>query len=69
MSSSMNRDYIPDVVRITPNKIGKDNATGRYLIKVYSVCFNSYNLYYYTTKNKAIEKNFYKWYYLSEGQI
>ena len=53
---SMNRDYIPDVVRITPHKINEDNISGRYLIKVTSECFSSYNLYYYTTRNKAIEK-------------
>ena len=53
---SMNNDYIPDVVRITPNKIGKDNISGRYFIKITGKCFSSYNLYYYTTKNKAIEK-------------
>ena len=56
VSSSLNRDYIPDVVRITPFKIGKDNIAGRYLIKVFSECFSSYNLYYYTTRNKAIEE-------------
>ena len=53
---SFNKDYIPDVVRITPNKIDKDNIVGRYLIKVNATCFSSYNLYYYTTRNKAIEK-------------
>ena len=53
---SMNNDYIPDVVRITPNKIGRDNISGRYFIKVTGKCFSSYNLYYYTTKNKAIER-------------
>jgi len=53
---SMNNDYIPDVVRITPNKIGKDNIVGRYFIKITGKCFSSYNLYYYTTKNKAIER-------------
>ena len=53
---SMNNDYIPDVVRITPNKINKDNIAGRYFIKITGKCFSSYNLYYYTTRNKAIEK-------------
>ena len=53
---SMNKDYIPDVIRITPQRSGGDNISGRYLIKVSSVCFSSYNLYYYTTRNKAIEK-------------
>ena len=53
---SMNNDYIPDVVRITPQKIDKDNIMGRYFIKITGKCFSSYNLYYYTTRNKAIEK-------------
>ena len=53
---SMNNDYIPDVIRITPNKINKDDITGRYFIKITAKCFSSYNLYYYTTRNKAIER-------------
>ena len=53
---SMNNDYIPDVVRITPNKVGKDNISGRYFIIVNAKCFSSYNLYYYTTRNKAVER-------------
>ena len=52
---SLNKDYIPDVIRITPQRIGEDNISGRYLIKITSTCFSSYNLYYYTTRNKAIE--------------
>ena len=52
---SMNNDYIPDVVRITPQKINENNISGRYLIKVTGKCFSSYNLYYYTTRNKIIE--------------
>ena len=53
---SVNKDYIPDVIRVTPYKLGGDSITGRYLIKISSVCFSSYNLYYYTTRNKALEK-------------
>ena len=53
---SMNNDYIPDVIRITPNKINKDDISGRYFIRITGKCFSSYNLYYYTTRNKAIEK-------------
>ena len=53
---SMNKDYIPDVIRVTPQKLGGDSITGRYLIKISSVCFSSYNLYYYTTRNKVLEK-------------
>ena len=53
---SSNKDYIPDVIRVTPNKLGGDSIAGRYLIKISSVCFSSYNLYYYTTRNKILEK-------------
>ena len=53
---SMNKNYIPDVIRITPQRLSGDNISGRYLVKVSSVCFSSYNLYYYTTRNKAVEK-------------
>ena len=53
---SMNNDYIPDVVRITPNKLNKDNISGRYFIKISGKCFSSYNLYYYTTRDKSIER-------------
>ena len=53
---SVNRDYIPDVIRVTPSRLGGESISGRYLIKITSECFSSYNLYYYTTRNKAIEK-------------
>ena len=53
---SMNNDYIPDVIRITPVKLNKDNISGRYFIIINAKCFSSYNLYYYTTRNKAIER-------------
>ena len=50
---SRNKDYIPDVVRITPNLLGAKNVVGKYLVKVSASSFSSYNLYYYTTRIKA----------------
>ena len=55
IAASMNSDYIPDVVRITPQILNEDNITGRYLIKVTGTCFSSYNLYYYSTRSKVME--------------
>ena len=49
---SRNKDYIPDVVRITPNLLGGKNVVGKYLVKITSASFSSYNLYYYTTRTK-----------------
>ena len=50
---SRNKDYIPDVVRITPTSIGEKNVVGKYIVKVFASSFSSYNLYYYTTRVKA----------------
>ena len=50
---SRNKDYIPDVVRVTPSLLGEKNIVGKYLVKITSVSFSSYNLYYYTTRIKA----------------
>ena len=49
---SKNKDYIPDVIRITPNVLGTKNVIGKYAVKITSVSFSSYNLYYYTTRPK-----------------
>ena len=49
---SRNKDYIPDVVRITPNILGKKNVVGKYIVKITSATFSSYNLYYYTTRTR-----------------
>ena len=46
---SSNNDYIPDVVRITPKRLNKENLIGDYLVEVTSTTFSSYHLYYYTT--------------------
>ena len=49
---SMNNDYIPDVIRITPKRIKKETIVGKYLIKVTASSFSTYYLYYYTTYEK-----------------
>ena len=53
---SRNKDYIPDVVRITPALLGDNNVVGKYLVKISAVSFSSYNLYYYTTRIKSKEE-------------
>ena len=53
---SRNKDYIPDVVRITPNLLGEKNVVGKYLVKISAASFSSYNLYYYTTRIKVKEE-------------
>ena len=52
---SRNKDYIPDVIRITPALLREKNIVGKYIVKVTAASFSSYNLYYYTTRIK--EKN------------
>ena len=49
---SLNDDYIPDVIRLTPKRIRADNLLGKYIVKVYSKTFSTYHLYYYTTYKK-----------------
>ena len=53
---SFNKDYLPDVIRITPKKINKDNLKGLYIVGVSAVTFSSYNLYYYTTYKRKEEE-------------
>ena len=48
--SSRNKDYIPDVVRITPDILGSKSVEGKYTVKITAASFSSYNLYYYTTR-------------------
>ena len=50
---SRNKDYIPDVIRITPDLLGSKSIVGKYTIKVTAASFSSYNLYYYPTRSKA----------------
>ena len=49
---SRNKDYIPDVIRITPALVDGKNIVGKYVVKVTAASFSSYNLYYYTTRVK-----------------
>ena len=57
ISISSHNDYIPDVVRITPKKIGKDNLVGKYIIKVYPETFSTYKIYYYVLYEKNENNN------------
>ena len=57
ISISYHNDYIPDVVRITPEKIKRENLVGNYLVKVSATCYSNYNLYYYVIYNKDKEQN------------
>ena len=50
---SRNKNYIPDVIRITPKILGEKNVIGKYIITVFASYFSSYNLYYYTTRLKT----------------
>ena len=52
ISISYHNDYIPDVIRITPKKIRRENIVGNYLVKVQATCYSNYNLYYYVTYKK-----------------
>lgn len=52
VSVSFHNDYIPDVIRITPARLRKENLVGHYLVKVTATTFSTYSLYYYVTYNK-----------------
>ena len=45
---SLNDDYLPDVIRLTPWRIREENLVGKYVVKVFSKTFSTYHLYYYT---------------------
>ena len=47
VSISSHKDYIPDVVKVTPKKLGRENIIGKYIIKVYPETFSTYKIYYY----------------------
>ena len=49
---SYHNDYIPDVVRITPKRINRENIVGNYIVKISATCYSNYNLYYYVIYNK-----------------
>ena len=53
ISLSYHNDYIPDVIRITPKRINRQNLVGNYLIKVSATCYSNYNLYYYVIYKKV----------------
>ena len=55
--SSLNDDYIPDVIRISPKKLNTENIVGKYHVKVFSKTFSTYVLYYYTTFIKEEKEN------------
>ena len=57
ISLSYHNDYIPDVVRITPSKIKRDNLVGNYLVKISATCYSNYNLYYYVIYKKDKTQN------------
>ena len=57
LSVSTHNDYIPDVVRVTPKKIGKDNLIGTYTVKVYPEIMSKYKIYYYTLYKNDTNKN------------
>ena len=58
ISISSHNDYIPDVVRVTPKKIGQENLVGKYIIKVYPETFSTYKIYYYALyENKENNNN------------
>ena len=58
IDASFNEDYMPNVIRITPKSIKKDNLIGNYIVRVTALTFSSYNIYYYITyKEKEEEKS------------
>ena len=57
LSVSTHNDYIPDVVRVTPKKIGKENLVGSYTVKVYPEIMSKYKIYYYTLYKNDTNKN------------
>ena len=65
ISISTHNDYIPDVVRITKSKIGKDNLVGKYIVKVYPETFSSYQVYYYV----IYKKDSYSSYLSNRGKV
>jgi len=65
ISISTHNDYIPDVVRITKNKIGKESLVGKYIVKVYPETFSSYQVYYYV----IYKKDSYSFYLNNRGKV
>ena len=57
LSISAHNDYIPDVVRVTPKKIGKENLVGTFIVKVYPETMSKYKVYYYTLYKNDTNNN------------
>ena len=57
ISISSHNDYIPDVVKVTPKKIGQDDLIGKYIIKVYPETLSTYKLYYYVVYKNQNDEN------------
>ena len=53
LSLSSNVNYIPDVVKISPKDVKKENLVGKYLVKVKPETYSSYQLYYYVVYKKG----------------
>ena len=58
ISMSYHNDYIPDVIRITPQKIKRENLIGDYIVRISATCYSNYNLYYYVIYNKDKTKGY-----------
>ena len=52
ISVSTHNDYVPDVIKVTPKKIGKENLIGKYILKILPETFSSYQVYYYMIYKK-----------------
>ena len=65
LSISSHNDYIPDVVQINKEKIGKENLVGKYIVKVYPETFSSYQVYYYV----IYKKDSYSYYINNKGKL
>ena len=57
ISMSYHNDYIPDVIRITPERIKRENLIGDYIVRISASCYSNYNLYYYVIYNKDKTKD------------
>ena len=57
LALSYHNDYIPDVVRITPKRLNRENIVGNYIVKISATCYSNYNLYYYVIYNKDKTKD------------
>ena len=53
ISVSTHNDYVPDVIKVTPKKIGKENLIGKYILKILPETFSSYQVYYYVIYRKG----------------